>query len=267
MFMANREECLDGWVGVGGGEVKGGGDDFGVRRIFLGEIPRVIIGESSVFKDQVSIFAKDKGFGHEMHKREESKAVYGVKPSMDYAVTYFNEEMNHHTLYSVKPLLLYATTFKFTRDDLSESTLWHNKGDKLRFNHCKLGCPARMIVGECGIADISIFIMAEGEIDNLTMEQYLALTRGNQAPGVVKPKIGGNLNFEIKSQFMRELREDTFSGNKNDDAHELVERVLDIVSLFNIPGVSHDDVMLRVFPITLTGAAKRWVNRLPPETV
>nr|GEX66762.1 hypothetical protein [Tanacetum cinerariifolium] len=56
---------------------------------------------------------------------------------------------------------------------------------------------------------------------------------------------------------MRELREDTFFGNKNDNAHEHVEQVLDIVSLFNIPGVSHDVVMLRVFPITLTGAAKR----------
>ncbi|GJX08173.1 hypothetical protein Tco_0196105 [Tanacetum coccineum] len=56
---------------------------------------------------------------------------------------------------------------------------------------------------------------------------------------------------------MRELR-DAFSGNKNDDAHEHVEQVLDIVSLFNIPGVTHDAVMLRVFPITLTGAAKRY---------
>ncbi|GKB19442.1 hypothetical protein Tco_0853365 [Tanacetum coccineum] len=65
--------------------------------------------------------------------------------------------------------------------------------------------------------------MAEGKIDNLAMEQYLALTRGNQAPSVVKPEIRGNVNFEIKSQFMRELREDTFSGNKNDDAHEHVE--------------------------------------------
>ncbi|GKF39787.1 hypothetical protein Tco_0119848, partial [Tanacetum coccineum] len=109
--------------------------------------------------------------------------------------------------------------------------------------------------------------MAEREIDNLTIEQYLALTRGNQAPGVVKPEIGGNVNFEIKIQFMQELREDTFSGNKNDDAHEHMERVLDIVSLFNIPGVSRDAVMLRVFPITLTGAAKRWVDRLPPRTV
>ncbi|GKE66698.1 hypothetical protein Tco_1520859, partial [Tanacetum coccineum] len=55
--------------------------------------------------------------------------------------------------------------------------------------------------------------------------------------------------------------------NKNDDAHKHVERVLDIVSLFNIPGVSHDAIMLRVFPVTLTGAAKRWVDRLPPGTV
>ncbi|GJW97015.1 hypothetical protein Tco_0178823 [Tanacetum coccineum] len=106
--------------------------------------------------------------------------------------------------------------------------------------------------------------MAEGEIDNLTMEQYLALTRRNQAPGVVKPKIGGNVSFKIKSQFMRELREDTVSGNQNNDAHEHVERFLDIVSLFNIPGVSYDVVMLHIFPITLTRATKRCVVRLSP---
>ncbi|GKA78728.1 hypothetical protein Tco_0785265, partial [Tanacetum coccineum] len=55
---------------------------------------------------------------------------------------------------------------------------------------------------------------------------------------------------------MRELQEDTFSRNKNNDAHEHVERILDIVSLFNIPGVTHDTVMLRVFPITLTRVAR-----------
>ncbi|GKC93159.1 hypothetical protein Tco_1158601 [Tanacetum coccineum] len=98
------------------------------------------------------------------------------------------------------------------------------------------------------------------------MKQY-ALTRGNQAPGMVKPEIGGNVNSQIKCQFVRELREDTLFENKNDDSHEHVERVLDIVSLFNILGVSHDAVMLRIFPITLTGAAKRWVDRLPPGTV
>ncbi|GJU94384.1 hypothetical protein Tco_1319140 [Tanacetum coccineum] len=36
---SSSEDCLDGWVGAGGGEVKGGGVDFGVTRTFLGEIP------------------------------------------------------------------------------------------------------------------------------------------------------------------------------------------------------------------------------------
>ncbi|GJR28889.1 hypothetical protein Tco_1105121 [Tanacetum coccineum] len=82
------------------------------------------------------------------------------------------------------------------------------------------------------------------DVDTLTMEQYLSLSRENQAPGVVKPEIGGNVNFEIKSQFMCELREDTFSGNKDEDAHDHIDRVLSIVGLFNIPGVSKDTVML-----------------------
>ncbi|GKD57587.1 putative reverse transcriptase domain-containing protein [Tanacetum coccineum] len=56
--------------------------------------------------------------------------------------------------------------------------------------------------------------MGDVDINTLTMEEYLTLTRGNQAPGVVKQEIGGNVNFEIKSQFMRELRETPFSGTK-----------------------------------------------------
>nr|GEW50357.1 hypothetical protein [Tanacetum cinerariifolium] len=94
------------------------------------------------------------------------------------------------------------------------------------------------------------------------MKQYLAMLRENQALGVVKLEIEGNVNSEIKSQFMRELREETFSGNKNEDAHDHVDRVLYIVSLFNIPGVSQDAVLLRVILFTLTGTAKRWVDRL-----
>ncbi|GKD47320.1 hypothetical protein Tco_1271965 [Tanacetum coccineum] len=45
MLMANGEECLDGWVRAGGGEVTGGVVDFGVIRSLLGEIPGDIMGE------------------------------------------------------------------------------------------------------------------------------------------------------------------------------------------------------------------------------
>ncbi|GKE05257.1 hypothetical protein Tco_1397275 [Tanacetum coccineum] len=66
---------------------------------------------------------------------------------------------------------------------------------------------------------------------------------------------------------MPELREDTFSGNKNEDSHDYVERVLNIVSLFNIHELSQEAVLLRVFLFTLTGATKRWVDRLTPKAV
>ncbi|GKD72476.1 hypothetical protein Tco_1330758, partial [Tanacetum coccineum] len=66
--------------------------------------------------------------------------------------------------------------------------------------------------------------MAGVNVNTLTMEQYLALSRDKQAPGVVKPEIEGNVNFKIKSQLMREFREDTFSGNKNEDAHDPIDQ-------------------------------------------
>ncbi|GJX82261.1 hypothetical protein Tco_0331742, partial [Tanacetum coccineum] len=82
------------------------------------------------------------------------------------------------------------------------------------------------------------------DVDTPTMEQYLALSRENQAPSVVKPEIEGNVNFEIKSQLMPELREVTFSRNKDEDAYDYNDRVLSIVGLINIPGVSKDAFML-----------------------
>ena len=46
-----------------------------------------------------------------------------------------------------------------------------------------------------------------------------------------------------------------------------MENVFYIASLFNISSVSHDAVMLRVFPVTLSGAAKRWIDWLPAGNV
>ncbi|GJS00673.1 ribonuclease H-like domain-containing protein [Tanacetum coccineum] len=70
------------------------------------------------------------------------------------------------------------------------------------------------------------------DISALTMEQYIALIPDDIKPGIVNPKIGD-----------------------------------DIVDLFHFPGVTHDAIMLRVFPITLKGRALRWKNRLPAGTI
>nr|GEW86260.1 hypothetical protein [Tanacetum cinerariifolium] len=78
----------------------------------------------------------------------------------------------------------------------------------------------------------------------------------------MKPKIGNDVEFEINSNFMRELRRKLFKGTDDEDVHEHVRRVLEITNLFHFPGVTHDVVMLRVLPITLNGPALRWKNRL-----
>nr|GEZ38808.1 hypothetical protein [Tanacetum cinerariifolium] len=95
------------------------------------------------------------------------------------------------------------------------------------------------------------------DISALTIEQYLALIKDNNRPGIVKPKIGNDVEFEINSNFMREIRRKFFVGTNDEDAHEHVRRLLEIVDLFHFPGVTHDVVMLRVFPITLKGHALR----------
>ncbi|GJZ71612.1 ribonuclease H-like domain, reverse transcriptase, RNA-dependent DNA polymerase, partial [Tanacetum coccineum] len=51
-----------------------------------------------------------------------------------------------------------------------------------------------------------------------------------------------------------ELRDNTFSGSDHEDANGHIEKVLAIVDLFHIPNITQDQVMLRAFLMSLTGA-------------
>ncbi|GKE00428.1 hypothetical protein Tco_1388411, partial [Tanacetum coccineum] len=59
---------------------------------------------------------------------------------------------------------------------------------------------------------------------------------------------------EEEGQFLKELRDNTFSGSENEDANEHIEKVLEIIDLFHIPKVTQDQIMLRAFPVSLTRA-------------
>ncbi|GJW77804.1 hypothetical protein Tco_0139486 [Tanacetum coccineum] len=244
--------------------------------------------------DKLSILAKDKGFGQEMHQSEESKALYGVTSPKDYAVTYSNKEMSHHTLYDVKCLHDYAATFKYTRDDVSDSALRRNicgrgnAGSQRKCNHSignemvrssnikvftPFANPERQFRGRKDITPIAVHNiysfyeskssesdsedLSDIDIETLTLEQYLALNLNNSQVGVKRLEIEKSIVFEIKSQLLRELRENTFSGGKTEDAMEHLRKIFEISGLFNTPGILGNDIMLRIFPLTLKGAAKR----------
>ncbi|GKA75408.1 putative reverse transcriptase domain-containing protein [Tanacetum coccineum] len=68
----------------------------------------------------------------------------------------------------------------------------------------------------------------EAEAMAETMEQYMSKTRTDYGSGVARPKIEEKYIFELKGQFLKELRENTFSGSDNEDANEHIEKVLEI---------------------------------------
>ncbi|GKG46194.1 hypothetical protein Tco_0501040, partial [Tanacetum coccineum] len=79
--------------------------------------------------------------------------------------------------------------------------------------------------------------------------------REDYGSGIARPKIDEKAYFELKGQFLKELRDNTFSRSDNDDANEHIEKVLEIVDLCHIPNVTQDQIMLRVLPLSFTKAA------------
>ncbi|GJY92719.1 two-component response regulator-like APRR2 isoform X1 [Tanacetum coccineum] len=73
--------------------------------------------------------------------------------------------------------------------------------------------------------------------------------------------------FELKGRFLKELRENTFRGSKDENANEHIERVLEIVDLLTTPEVTQDQLMLCVFPISLLGATSRWLRNEPAGSI
>ncbi|GKE54800.1 hypothetical protein Tco_0258570, partial [Tanacetum coccineum] len=59
-----------------------------------------------------------------------------------------------------------------------------------------------------------------------TMEQYMRKTRTDYGSGVARPKTENKDQFELKGQFHKELRENTFSGSDHEDVNEHIEKVL-----------------------------------------
>ncbi|GJR66183.1 hypothetical protein Tco_0012248 [Tanacetum coccineum] len=110
----------------------------------------------------------------------------------------------------------------------------------------------------------------EGDVTKImaeTMEQYMSKTRENYGSGITRPTINQDTPFQLKGKFLKELRDNTFSGSENEDANEHIKKVLEIVNLFHIPKVTQDQIMLRAFLVSLTRAASRWLRNQPSGSI
>ena len=105
------------------------------------------------------------------------------------------------------------------------------------------------------------------EEKEMTLEEYSKSRKGSIGSGLVTPAIPEDKDFILQEQFLQLLRETPFYGNEEESAHKHVEAVEEISDLFHTHGVTKDAVMLRVFPITLQGRAKKWLKDEPPGTI
>lgn len=99
------------------------------------------------------------------------------------------------------------------------------------------------------------------------MEEYLFETSSDIGPSIVRLTFQDTEAFELKDQFLKELRGNTFNGADWEDVNEHIDKVPEIFNLFHMPNVGEDHLMLRVFPISLTGQASRQVKTMPALTV
>ncbi|GJY94093.1 hypothetical protein Tco_0510454 [Tanacetum coccineum] len=107
----------------------------------------------------------------------------------------------------------------------------------------------------------------EGETEAMaeTMDEYMTKTRDGYGSGITRPKIDDKAHFKLKGQFLKELRDNTFSGSDHEDANEHIEKVLEIVDLFHIPEITQDQIMLRAFLMSPTGVTSRWLRNEPSD--
>nr|GEZ56570.1 uncharacterized mitochondrial protein AtMg00810-like [Tanacetum cinerariifolium] len=100
-----------------------------------------------------------------------------------------------------------------------------------------------------------------------TVKQYMSKTRADYGSGIARPTIANKDNFELKGQFLKELRDNTFSGLNHEDANEHIKKVLEIMDLFHNPNITIDQVMLISFLMSLTRATSRWLRNKPSGSI
>ncbi|GJV90972.1 hypothetical protein Tco_1538785 [Tanacetum coccineum] len=81
-----------------------------------------------------------------------------------------------------------------------------------------------------------------------TMEEYMYKTRSDYGSGVDRPKIDDKYHFELKGQFLKELRDNTFSGSDHEDTNKHIKRILETVDLFHIPNITQESNYASSFP-------------------
>ncbi|GJT68421.1 reverse transcriptase domain-containing protein [Tanacetum coccineum] len=102
--------------------------------------------------------------------------------------------------------------------------------------------------------------------DNRTMAQLLEAPTEGYEDAIVIPEITAN-NFEIKHGLLNLVQNKQFFGNDKEDPHAHIRYFNKITSTMKIPNVPNTSVKLMLFPFSLEGAARIWLEKEPPRSI
>ncbi|GJY90395.1 reverse transcriptase domain-containing protein [Tanacetum coccineum] len=119
----------------------------------------------------------------------------------------------------------------------------------------------------CRKQQITPVIVEEPEFpmaDNRTMAQMLQAPIEGYEDAIVVPPINAN-NFELKQTLINLVQSNQFTGKQ--DPHNHLRFFNKVTSTFRHPEVPNTTIKLLLFPFSLEGEARTWLDKEPPRSI
>ncbi|GJV48040.1 hypothetical protein Tco_1438252 [Tanacetum coccineum] len=100
--------------------------------------------------------------------------------------------------------------------------------------------------------------------DNRTMAQMLQAPIEGYEDAIVVPPINAN-NFELKQTLINLVQSNQFTGRQ--DPHNHLRFFNKVTSTFRHPEVPNTTIKLLLFPFSLEGEARTWLDKEPPRSI
>ncbi|GJS06042.1 reverse transcriptase domain-containing protein [Tanacetum coccineum] len=101
--------------------------------------------------------------------------------------------------------------------------------------------------------------------DNRTMAELLQAPTEGYEDAIVIPEI--NANFELKHGLINLVQNKQFFGHDKEDPHAHIRYFNKITSTMRFPDVPSTSIKLMLFPFSLEGLARIWLEKEPPRSI
>ncbi|PWA87837.1 reverse transcriptase domain-containing protein [Artemisia annua] len=102
--------------------------------------------------------------------------------------------------------------------------------------------------------------------DQRTMQELLQCPTEGYGDAIVLPQILSD-NFELKTGLIQLVTSNQFHGYERDDPHGHIRWFNKLTSTMKFKDVPHDAIKLMLFPFSLEGAARIWLEKEPPRSI